>query len=79
MSSEITCRSGKTDAVLAGVASHEEALGRELAGLAKQHCQLSTQLEKAQKAAQAVHVLADLQQRLQDFDAHFATGVLLTE
>ncbi|CAL8471952.1 g11494 [Coccomyxa elongata] len=66
--------SGKTDAVLAGVASHEEALGRELAGLAKQHCQLSAQLEEAEKAAQAVHVLADLQQRLQDFDAHLATG-----
>jgi len=60
--------------ILADVASHQEALGADLAALAEMHCKLSAQLEEAKNAAQAVHVLAELQQRLQEFDGHLDRG-----
>ena len=67
---------GKSKTVFADISSHKGALGSDLAALAEQHCHISKQLEEAQNAAQAVHVLAELQQRLQDFDRCVATGVL---
>ncbi|KAK9905917.1 hypothetical protein WJX75_008898 [Coccomyxa subellipsoidea] len=65
---------GKSKTVFADISSHKGALGSDLAALAEQHCHISKQLEEAQNAAQAVHVLAELQQRLQDFDRCVATG-----
>lgn len=73
---KVCIRAGKSKAVLADISAQKEGLGGDLVSLAEQHRHISTQLEEAQSAAQAVHVLAELQQRLQEFDTHVATGML---
>ena len=63
----------QNDAV-ASLAERPSDVGEELAALAAEHGQLSARLAEAEAAERKLGALAQLQQRLADFDLLMSTG-----
>ena len=67
---------GHTQAdAIASLAEQQGNVGEELAQLAVEHGQLSARLAEAEAAEQKLAALAQLQQRLSDFDVLLSGGV----
>ena len=60
---------------IANLAEQQGNVGEELAQLAAEHGQLSARLAEAKAAEQKLAALAQLQQRLSDFDVLLSGGV----
>ena len=65
---------GLQDDAVASLAERPSDVGEQLAALAAEHGQLSARLAEAEAAERKLDALAQLQQRLADFDLLMSTG-----
>ena len=68
---------GLQDDAVASLAERPSDVGEQLAALAAEHSQLSARLAEAEAAERKLDALAQLQQRLADFDLLMSTGKAL--
>ena len=67
---------GLQDGAVASLAERSSDVGAQLAALAAEHGQLSARLVEAEAAERKLDALAQLQQRLADFDLLLSRGEL---